>query len=268
MINNTSKYLFISVSILIPIFTLIFLYDISLYEALSDEDYIVENLSSFFLFFASFFFLRAFFLTKKVKNDINKWVGPILLTFSILFFWAGGEEISWGQRIFNIATPEDLAAINDQNELNIHNIDKTFFDRVLDRSTILFVLLGSFLLITNKTLIKGIKHPDVFIICAFAMTPFYRETTDLDYYHNVYFGLAALLAFSAYKKFKIAFITVSVTIAISFMLRLVHIEYYDFFPDHGNSANEYKEFLFCLCCMGYALDIMNDLKQKAISISN
>lgn len=33
----------------------------------------------------------------------------------------GGEEISWGQRIFDIATPEHLVAQNTQGELNLHN---------------------------------------------------------------------------------------------------------------------------------------------------
>jgi hypothetical protein len=33
-----------------------------------------------------------------------------------------GEEISWGQRIFGVATPEAVARINLQNELTIHNI--------------------------------------------------------------------------------------------------------------------------------------------------
>jgi hypothetical protein len=33
------------------------------------------------------------------------------------------EEISWGQRIFGLSTPELLLEINDQGELNFHNIE-------------------------------------------------------------------------------------------------------------------------------------------------
>ncbi|PIR58646.1 MAG: hypothetical protein COU69_04410 [Candidatus Pacebacteria bacterium CG10_big_fil_rev_8_21_14_0_10_56_10] len=32
-----------------------------------------------------------------------------------------GEEVSWGQRLFQIKTPTVLQAVNQQNELNIHN---------------------------------------------------------------------------------------------------------------------------------------------------
>ena len=37
------------------------------------------------------------------------------------------EEISWGQRIFDIDTPEALKEVNVQKEINIHNL--VFFQR-------------------------------------------------------------------------------------------------------------------------------------------
>ena len=37
-------------------------------------------------------------------------------------FFIAGEEISWGQRIFGLVTPGDLADLNRQGETNIHNI--------------------------------------------------------------------------------------------------------------------------------------------------
>ena len=33
-----------------------------------------------------------------------------------------GEELSWGQRLFNVTTPETLATANRQHELNVHNL--------------------------------------------------------------------------------------------------------------------------------------------------
>ncbi|CUH40104.1 hypothetical protein JSE7799_02833 [Jannaschia seosinensis] len=40
---------------------------------------------------------------------------------AILFFLMCGEEISWGQRIFGLETPEGLRAVNVQGEINLHN---------------------------------------------------------------------------------------------------------------------------------------------------
>ena len=39
------------------------------------------------------------------------------MTFVVL-----GEEVSWGQRLFGIETPEDFEAINNQGEINLHNV--------------------------------------------------------------------------------------------------------------------------------------------------
>jgi hypothetical protein len=36
--------------------------------------------------------------------------------------FAAGEEISWGQRLFEIGTPPELASINSQGELNVHDV--------------------------------------------------------------------------------------------------------------------------------------------------
>lgn len=36
--------------------------------------------------------------------------------------WGAGEEISWGQRILNFETPQMLASINAQKEVNVHNL--------------------------------------------------------------------------------------------------------------------------------------------------
>jgi hypothetical protein len=45
----------------------------------------------------------------------------------LFFFVCGGEEISWGQRIFGFETPEKVAAVNEQGEFNIHNLEMEHF---------------------------------------------------------------------------------------------------------------------------------------------
>ena len=46
-----------------------------------------------------------------------------LLGFSLLFFVAFGEEISWGQRVLGIQTPTVFNELNRQGEINIHNLE-------------------------------------------------------------------------------------------------------------------------------------------------
>jgi hypothetical protein len=44
------------------------------------------------------------------------------LLLSLFFLLAFLEEISWGQRILGIETPDLIAKVNRQNEINIHNL--------------------------------------------------------------------------------------------------------------------------------------------------
>lgn len=69
--------------------------------------------------------------------------------YGCVLFFGMGEEISWGQRIFGIETPEFLAKANAQKETNLHNlvigntsINKLVFGKILG------VGLGAFLIFT------------------------------------------------------------------------------------------------------------------------
>jgi hypothetical protein len=52
----------------------------------------------------------------------------VFVVFCLGMFVLGAEEISWGQRAFAIATPTQIAAENDQEELNLHNLTGFGFD--------------------------------------------------------------------------------------------------------------------------------------------
>jgi hypothetical protein len=51
-----------------------------------------------------------------------RWRRLSLLGLALVFFVGAGEEISWGQRILGLETPESLESINDQGEINLHNL--------------------------------------------------------------------------------------------------------------------------------------------------
>lgn len=49
------------------------------------------------------------------------WITYGLLLVGIVSFGIAMEEISWGQRLFNLQTPGQFAKYNTQQEFNIHN---------------------------------------------------------------------------------------------------------------------------------------------------
>lgn len=79
---------------------------------LTDEDHLYEALQAAFWFFAAIGFFVCYWRGKNV----------FFLLLGLLFIFGAGEEISWGQRIFNIQTPEVLEKVNYQQETNIHNL--------------------------------------------------------------------------------------------------------------------------------------------------
>ena len=82
---------------------------------LTSEDGVVEILSVAF-WIIGILFAIGIILNSKYKKKI---VAFVLLSVCFISF---GEEISWGQRIFNIETPDFIADANRQSELNFHNL--------------------------------------------------------------------------------------------------------------------------------------------------
>ncbi len=73
--------------------------------------------------------------------------GMCLLAALIMFFGAG-EEISWGQRLLGIETPDILKEHNRQSEMNLHNlqfgdfsVNKVIFSKVLAVCIVSYVLI-------------------------------------------------------------------------------------------------------------------------------
>ncbi len=58
----------------------------------------------------------------KLKNKKNALFLLCTLGALVIFLFGAGEEISWGQRIFNIQSSDYFAKNNSQGETNLHNL--------------------------------------------------------------------------------------------------------------------------------------------------
>jgi len=88
------------------------------------EDHYFEIVGAASLFVTSFLFFHGFRLARKSPDKTWTFLAKqlIYLGLALLFFFGAGEEISWGQRILGFETPETLAQVNKQEELNLHNL--------------------------------------------------------------------------------------------------------------------------------------------------
>lgn len=108
--------LLLVITSLIPI---IFFIDTNFYIFLVSEDHLVEYLTALFLLISFVVISRRMYQSWK-NTSVKQKIG--LACMGAAMFVGFGEEISWGQRIFELHTPEFFKAYNLQNETNIHNL--------------------------------------------------------------------------------------------------------------------------------------------------
>lgn len=108
-----------------------------LFRLIIQDDNLVEYLQFVLLIVSSYLsFCIAIYWRKK-----NKILAILFLFTAVACFFVAGEEISWGQRLIGLETPETIAERNLQNELTLHNVD-IFFGWVY-RGYMIIGLLGS-----------------------------------------------------------------------------------------------------------------------------
>jgi hypothetical protein len=88
----------------------------------SVEDGLFESLTALAFAVAAVAFGVAAMRAPALRGSGAVWAPAITACWALLMFLCFGEEISWGQRIFDIPTPDFVAEVNTQGEINLHNI--------------------------------------------------------------------------------------------------------------------------------------------------
>jgi len=101
--------------------------------AVSGEDGVIEYSTAIIFLMCSLVSAR---LSFKFAGQRARVV--IHALFAFVFFLMVGEEISWGQRIFNIGLPEALRNANVQGEINLHNMYGYFADHIFIMGVFVF----------------------------------------------------------------------------------------------------------------------------------
>lgn len=91
---------------------------------LSVEDGIIEYLSGLFFFLASLVSFYHFAVVRSSENStfVRSGRNYLILLLGLFFLFCAGEEVSWGQRVLGIETPEFMEEENAQKEFNFHNL--------------------------------------------------------------------------------------------------------------------------------------------------
>ena len=132
------------------------------------EDSWIENLTSVWLFLGSIFL---FATVRMEQRSFQRW---LYISGGIALFYATGEEISWGHRIFNYPMPDFWTDINTQNETNLHNIRILHKIHTLVRvdGMRLMVLMTILAFFGKKDAFFGIPLPSILLILGFLVANF------------------------------------------------------------------------------------------------
>ena len=121
---SDKRFLVISVLVTIACY-LTLLLPLPIMEIFVMEDGILESLTAVGFLITSICFVIAYFRTKqeefRASNPLLKRLSYLAL--ALIFFMGAGEEISWGQRILGVETPEAWREVNVQEETNLHNLE-------------------------------------------------------------------------------------------------------------------------------------------------
>ncbi|HEY0056641.1 MAG TPA: hypothetical protein VGB63_14905 [Pedobacter sp.] len=109
-----SKYVF---PLMVVVFAAFYLLNEPLYRLLIREDHLVEWLTFACLLLTGFYSATLAYKIK-IKYNYYHW---FFISFSAFCVLAGFEEISWGQRVFQVESTEFFKTYSDQKEINMHN---------------------------------------------------------------------------------------------------------------------------------------------------
>jgi hypothetical protein len=114
-------------------------------EVYTVEDGVVESLSVVALVTAA---VVCFARIVRLRGVRTRWFLFCTGILGALFVFGAGEEISWGQRILGVESPEFFKANNAQQETNLHNlvvgevkINRLVFGKILAVVIVTYVLI-------------------------------------------------------------------------------------------------------------------------------
>ena len=234
------------------------------FQALSREDYWVENLTAVWFLLAGF----VLFVTALVERRFFQRCVYVFGGMAMLF--VAGEEISWGQRIFGFATPDFLMPLNEQKEFTVHNIANKSFDFIYLNSAMILCMVTSAAFFCRKDRLIGIPLPSILLMLGFLMVISYEPAANLreiqgSNFREYLVGVKRSLGFIVVEEkgllllflvFTLFFGQMKLVAASAATLTLVLALTYVNYHSDVAGAYEVREYLFGLGCLFYCLEIL------------
>ena len=231
----------------------------AIYNRMTWEDSWIENLTAVWLLLGGLLLLA----TALVERDTLRRRVCILGYIALIF--VAGEEISWGQRIFDFPTPRILYEVNSQGEFNLHNIGRfrDILHVILPSGTLLLCLIVIAAFLCGKESVFRIPLPSTLLTFGFLASLGYGYSANLGEYlfrgtGTIWFLLLVFLLF--FRQYELLFATLTTTIIT---LTLVVVDWTDFSSaSRLRYDEEIEEYLIAFGCFWYSLELF--VAQKSL----
>ncbi|MGB3592217.1 MAG: hypothetical protein WBA16_11085 [Nonlabens sp.] len=235
-----------------------------LFQILGREDHIAEYGTAVLLGCVSVILFLVFL---RIRGEY-KFLSVLFLITSILFFLGMGEEVSWGQRIVGFGTPEDLAAINDQDEVNFHNINKYFFDSLLLHGILFLCLIIIVLRLLKFRTFINIPLPSAFVTLSALVVTMYAGHYFYWSYWALVIGMGTIglhILYGILNKDYILTVMAAISLFIYYYLPKLLIKLSELLVQR-NSINEYRELFIALIFVWIASGLYKNYKNVASAV--
>ena len=159
-----------------------------IYKDLTKEDSWVENFAAISLFMAGLLLIVTAFMERRALPRC------IYILTGVALLFGAGEEISWGQRIFQFHTPDYLIDLNRQDEFNIHNLEALMLFLDTDYyATLIFCTIIFAAFLYKKGVILGVPVPSIHLVFAFMIVLSHKSVAYAHQSINDYISLPSVL---------------------------------------------------------------------------
>ena len=219
------------------------------YNTLAKEDHWVESLTAVLFFLAGILLLATALAERSLLRRCIYALGAAALVF------AAGEEISWGQRIFGLATPDFLLEANAQQELNVHNISTNTFGQIYNEATLLLCIISGVAFFCGKDRLGGIPLPSILLVLGFLLVSGYRPLYEEGVLSHIVSreSVAFLICVYALLSSRTKLLMAAVAI-LAVVLIYQYVIYHSAVIE--DRLYEVREYLFSFACLCYAGELL------------
>ena len=158
------------------------------------------------------------------------------------------EEISWGQRIFDFATPRIFVDHNIQQEVNLHNVDGVAAWRYVKGLAVLLCVAAFAGHLLQKTSIAGVALPSPPLLVVFLLFCLISELILRKSFFGFGVAMLVVLTLLGRKLVPICLCALVLYYSTRYASTIRPLEYRQHF-------DEIAEYFFSLACVFYALEI-------------